>query len=295
MTGFGRGEYNDDKLSFVIEIKTVNHRYNEVAIRLPRFLNAVEDRIRKTILKTVSRGRADVFITASYDNTEGCIVKVDKALAKAYHEALQEIAMAVNYEGVKLSEQAEIFHLSRCADVISVREGYFSVESLWPQMLQAIEQALQNLVEMRSAEGMNIQKDLLARADTIADKLSLVEAKAPQVVVEYEKRMTERISEVLKNFEQSPDPERLLQEVAIFADRVNVTEEIVRLKSHIKQFRHMLESGEPVGRKMDFLIQEFNREANTIASKANDFNIAQIVVEIKGEIEKIREQVQNIE
>ena len=295
MTGFGRGEYSDDNFSFIIEIKTVNHRYNEVAIRLPRFLNALEDRIRKTILKTVSRGRADVFITADYVNSEGCIVKVDKALALAYHNALQEISMAIGLDGVKLSEQAEVMHLSRCSDVISVKEGYFNVESLWPKMLLAIEEALTRLAEMRTAEGDNIKADLLQRANIIAAKLALVEERTPLVVGEYEKRLAERINDLLKDYEQSLEPERLLQEVAIFSDRVNTTEEMVRLKSHIKQFKIMLESGEPVGRKMDFLIQEFNREANTIASKANDFTIAQIVVEIKGEIEKIREQVQNIE
>jgi len=295
MTGFGRGEYNDEKFSFVIEMKTVNHRYNEVAIRLPRFLNPLEDKIRKTILSIVNRGRVDVFITADYNNSEGCRVKVDKALAHAYHDALREVCEAVGYPNAKLVEQAEVLYISRCPDVISAKDGYFDVETLWPKMLVAIEAALNNLVTMRTAEGLNILGDITSRADIIAQKLKIVEDRAPLVVLEYDKRLGERINELLKDYDQTVEPERLIQEVAIFADRVNVTEEIVRLKSHIKQFKAMLGSEEPVGRKMDFLIQEFNREANTIASKANDFTITQVVVEIKGEIEKIREQVQNIE
>ena len=295
MTGFGRGEYSDETFSFVIEMKTVNHRYNEVAIRSPRFLNALEDKIRKTILKTVSRGRVDVFITADYSNSENCLVKVDKGLALAYHNALREVGIAAGYPDAKLSEREEVLYLSRCPDVISAKEGYFDVEKLWPKILSAIESALKNLLAMREAEGTHIYGDLTARAELIAEKLRIVEERAPQVVSDYDKRLTERINELLKDYEQSVEPERLIQEVAIFADRVNITEEIVRLNSHIKQFKLMIESDEPIGRRMDFLIQEFNREANTIASKANDFIITQVVVEIKGEIEKIREQVQNIE
>lgn len=295
MTGFGRGEYNDDNFNFVIEMKTVNHRYNEVAVRMPRFLNALEDKIRKEILATVSRGRVDVFISADYFNPEGCKVKVDKALALAYHNALREVSEAVGCGDAKLQEQAEVMYIARCPDVISAKEGYFDVELLWPAVLAAIEEALRNLVAMRVAEGANIGRDLEQRASLIEEKLRTVEERAPEVVQEYDRRLGERINELLKNYDQAAEPERLIQEVAIFADRVNITEEIVRLKSHLKQFALMLESKQPVGRKMDFLIQEFNREANTIASKANDFTITQVMVEIKGEIEKIREQVQNIE
>ena len=296
MTGFGRGEYKDDSFSFVIEMKTVNHRYNEVAIRLPRFLNALEDRIRKTILQTLSRGRVDVFITSAYANGENCVITVDRALAKAYHNALQEVGTAIGIKEVSLSHKDEILYLSRCPDVISADEGYFDVEQLWPKMEKAINAALKNLVDMREAEGTNILEDLEGRANLIAEKLAIVEERAPLVVKEYQERLTERINDLLKSYaEHTIEPDRLIQEVAIFADRVNITEEIVRLKSHIKQFKLMIESDKPVGRKMDFLIQEFNREANTIASKSNDFTITQTVVEIKGEIEKIREQIQNIE
>ena len=273
MTGFGRGEYEDEQFSVTIEMKTVNHRYNEVAIRLPRFLNPVEDRIRKTILKSVNRGRIDVFINASYTNTENVSIKVDKALALAYHNALRDVGSAIGCEDYKLNEQSEILYLSRCPDVINAQEGFFDVESVWPKLEQALRQAISNLVAMRETEGSNIYGDFIKRADLIAEKLAVIEERSPQVVEEYQTRLSDRINELLAKH----------------------TEEIVRLKSHIKQFRLIIDADQPVGRKLDFLIQEFNREANTIASKANDYTLAQVVVEIKAEIEKIREQIQNIE
>ena len=295
MTGFGRGEYEDDNFSITVEMKAVNHRYNEVAIRLPRFLNPLEDRIRKTILKTISRGRIDVFINADYTASGNCTLKVDKNLAAAYHNALQEVGEAVGAAETGINAAAEILYIARCQDVINVKEGFFDVESVWPKVEQALRQAVDNLVAMREAEGGNIYGDFIYRADLIAEKLALIEERSPMVVEEYQNKLSERLNNLLAEHNVTVEPERLLQEVAIFADRTSITEEIVRLKSHIKQFKLILASGQPVGRKLDFLIQEFNREANTIASKANDYTLAQIVVEIKAEIEKIREQVQNIE
>lgn len=295
MTGFGRGEYEDDNFSITVEMKAVNHRYNEVAIRLPRFLNPLEDRIRKTILKTISRGRIDVFINADYTASGNCTLKVDKNLAAAYHNALQEVGEAVGSAETGINAAAEILYIARCQDVINVKEGFFDVESVWPKVEQALRQAVDNLVAMREAEGGNIYGDFIYRADLIAEKLALIEERSPMVVEEYQNKLSERLNNLLAEHNVTVEPERLLQEVAIFADRTSVTEEIVRLKSHIKQFKLILASDQPVGRKLDFLIQEFNREANTIASKANDYTLAQIVVEIKAEIEKIREQVQNIE
>jgi len=285
MTGFGRGSYEDADFSVNIEMKTVNHRYNEVAIRLPRFLNPLEDKIRKTILKTVSRGRIDVFITADYNVSGNCTLKVDKNLAAAYHKALQEVGVAIGADAAGINAAAEILYLSKCPDVINVKEGFFDVESVWPKVEQAVEQAVANLVAMRETEGGNIYGDFIYRA----------EERSPLVVEEYQAKLQERLTNLLADNNIKVEPERLLQEVAIFADRTSITEEIVRLKSHIKQFKTIIASDQPVGRKLDFLIQEFNREANTIASKANDYTMAQIVVEIKAEIEKIREQIQNIE
>ena len=295
MTGFGRGQYEDENFSVTVEMKTVNHRYNEVAIRLPRFLNPLEDKIRKTILKTVNRGRIDVFINADYTSSENCTLKVDKNLAAAYHRALQEVGSAIGLEELTLNSAQEVMYLSRCQDVINVKEGFFDVETVWPKVEQAVAEALKNLVAMRENEGGNIYGDFIYRADLIAEKLTQIEARSPMVVEEYQAKLTDRLNNLLADHNITVEPERLLQEVAIFADRASITEEIVRLKSHIKQFKNIINSDQPVGRKLDFLIQEFNREANTIASKANDYTLAQIVVEIKAEIEKIREQIQNIE
>ena len=295
MTVFGRGEYEDADFSLTVEMKTVNHRYNEVAIRLPRFLNPLEDKIRKTILKTVSRGRIDVFVNADYTTSGNCTLKVDKNLAAAYHKALQEVGAAIGADAAGINAAAEIMYLSKCSDVINVKEGFFDVESVWPKVEQAVNQAVANLVAMRETEGGNIYGDFIYRADLIAEKLALIEERSPMVVEEYQNKLQERLTNLLADNNIAVEPERLLQEVAIFADRTSITEEIVRLKSHIKQFKQIIASDQPVGRKLDFLIQEFNREANTIASKANDYTLAQIVVEIKAEIEKIREQIQNIE
>ena len=285
MTGFGRGQYEDENFSVTVEMKTVNHRYNEVAIRLPRFLNPLEDKIRKTILKTVNRGRIDVFINADYTSSENCTLKVDKNLAAAYHKALQEVGSAIGLEELTLNSAQEVMYLSRCQDVINVKEGFFDVETVWPKVEQAVTEALNNLVAMRETEGSNIYGDFIYRADLIAEKLTQIEARSPMVVEEYQAKLTDRLNNLLADHNITVEPERLLQEVAIFADRASITEEIVRLKSHIKQFKNIINSDQPVGRKLDFLIQEFNREANTIASKANDYTLAQIVVEIKAEIE----------
>lgn len=295
MTGFGRGAYEDENFSVTVEIKTVNHRYNEVAIRLPRFLNPVEDRIRKNILQAVSRGRIDVFINADYNSGSSATLKVDENLALGYHEALQKIGSLIGAADAHINPAQEALFLARCPDVINVKEEVFDAEACWPKLAQALEEALANLVAMRAAEGENIRGDFLYRADLIAEKLALVEERSPQVTEEYQAKLGERLNNILAEHNITLEPERLLQEVAIFADRTAITEEIVRLKSHIKQFKRIIDSEQPVGRKLDFLIQEFNREANTIASKANDFALAQIVVEIKAEIEKIREQIQNIE
>lgn len=295
MTGFGRGQYEDENFSVTVEMKTVNHRYNEVAIRLPRFLNPLEDKIRKTILKTVNRGRIDVFINADYTSSENCTLKVDKNLAAAYHKALQEVGAAIGLEELNINSAQEVMYLSRCQDVINVKEGFFDVETVWPKVEKAVKEALNNLVTMRETEGGNIYGDFIYRADLIAEKLTKIEERSPMVVEEYQAKLTDRLNNLLADHNITVEPERLLQEVAIFADRASITEEIVRLKSHIKQFKNIINSDQPVGRKLDFLIQEFNREANTIASKANDYTLAQIVVEIKAEIEKIREQIQNIE
>ena len=283
MTGFGRGCYEEENFSVTIEIKTVNHRYNETAIRLPHFLNPLEDKIRKTILASVSRGRIDVFVTARYTNQDAVNVTVDKALAAAYHNALREVGDAIGIPSPSISEQAEVLYLARCPEVITTKEGLFDCDAYWPKIKQAVDQAVE------------VGADFHKRLDLIEQNVLEIEKRSPQVVAEYQARLNERLDALLADKKITADPDRVLQEVAIFADRVAITEEIVRLKSHIRQFRLIMDAAQPVGRKLDFLIQEFNREANTIASKANDFELAKIVVDVKAEIEKIREQVQNVE
>ena len=295
MTGFGRGSFEEENFSVTVEIKSVNHRYNEIAIRLPHFLNPLEDKIRKTILASISRGRVDVFVTARYTATGAVNVSVDKPLALAYHTALLEVGDAIGITSPNISDQAEVLYLARCPDVITAKEGLFDCDGYWPKIKQAVDQAVGALVSMREAEGKNIVGDFYKRLDLIEQHVLAIEKRSPLAVAEYQAKLTERLDALLADKKISADPDRVLQEVAIFADRVSITEEIVRLKSHIRQFRLILESAQPVGRKLDFLVQEFNREANTIGSKANDFELAKTVVEIKAEIEKIREQIQNIE
>ncbi|WP_270441307.1 YicC/YloC family endoribonuclease [Acidaminococcus provencensis] len=296
MTGYGRGEVQKDDFSFTIEIKTVNHRYAELAMRLPRFLNPVENRIRKQILDQLLRGRIDVFITASYTGTEGRRVKIDKGLVKAYYDSLKDMAQMLSIPAENLGNQQEILFIAGCDQVMVPEDTEVDLETLWPLMENAVQQAIQRCLAMRQLEGDHISQDVANRIALIGQQLAQVEARAPQTVAEYERRLREKIQALLDEAGAGKlDPAGILQETAVYADRVNVTEEIVRLHSHLQQFTQMLHEEKPVGRRMDFLVQEMNREANTIASKAGDAQIIQVIVDMKGEIEKVREQIQNIQ
>ena len=292
MTGFGRGEYMDGKHSFTVELKAVNHRYNDVVVRMPRCLNVLEDKLRRTILTKLSRGRIDVFITMEDYSPEGCQINFDRQLALAYKKSLQQAADALLYT---MSETQEFMYIIKAPDVISQKEKQTNVDELWVKLESALNIAIENLLVMRKSEGNNIYQDLVARVNLLRDYLDKIQNRAPMIPIEAQKRLHERINELLKEHGQILDTERLMQEIAIFADKTNITEEIVRLKSHIEQFIKTIQSKQPVGRKLDFLVQEFNREVNTIASKANDFTITNVAVDMKSEIEKIREQIQNIE
>ncbi len=290
MTGFGRGEYIDSNHRIVVEIKAVNHRYNEIVIRMPKILGSLEDKVRRNIANTILRGRVDAFITVDEYGEKKRTVRVDKELAIAYHNAMRELAGLLDMPATD-----NIYHLSKYPDVLKVEEVSEDVETLWPKLSAAIEVALVNLMKMREAEGSNIEHDLLERVDKLYSYIAAVEERSPQILVEYREKLLHRMRELLAQIGADPDETRLLQETAIFADRTNFTEEIVRLKSHLGQFQAAIKSPDAVGRKLDFIVQEINRETNTIASKANDSTIANIVVEIKSEIEKVREQIQNIE
>ena len=290
MTGFGRGEYLDSEHRLIVEIKAVNHRYNEIVIRMPKNLGSLEDKIRRTISNTLVRGRIDVFITMDEYGEKKRAIRVDKELAIAYHKALRELA-----ELFSTSINENIDRIAKYPDVIKVEEVTEDVLILWPKLSNAIDVAVNNLMNMRLAEGLSIEEDLVSRIDKISSYLVAVEQRAPQVLDEYREKIIGRMRELLIGIGADSDEGRLLQEAAIFADRTSITEELVRLKSHLAQIATALRADDAVGRKLDFIVQEINRETNTIASKANDFFIANVVVEIKSEIEKVREQIQNIE
>jgi uncharacterized protein (TIGR00255 family) len=290
MTGFGRGEFQDNEHRLIVEIKAVNHRYNEIVIRMPKNLGPLEDKIRRSVSNVLVRGRIDIFITMDEYGQKKRAVRIDKELAIAYNKALKDLGELFSAE-----VNDNIYQIAKFPDVIKVEEVTEDVIVLWPKLSQAVDVAIHNLMSMRLAEGLNIQEDLALRITTIESYITTVEQRAPQVLVEYRERILGRMRELLATVGEEPDAGRILQETAIFADRSSITEELVRLKSHLAQFRAALNADEAVGRKLDFIVQEINRETNTIASKANDFNIANTVVEIKSEIEKVREQIQNIE
>lgn len=290
MTGFGRGEFMDNHHRFIVEIKAVNHRYNEIVIRMPKSLNSLEDRIRRRVADALARGRIDVYITLDEYGEKKRALRVDKDLAIAYHKTLRDLA-----EILQVSADIPLRQIATYPDVIKLEEVSEDVQLLWPKLEIAIGDAIDNLLQMRVREGANIQLDLAARLETISKYTATIEDRAPQIIKEYSERLLNRLRETLALLGHQPDEARVLQEVACFAERTNFTEELVRLKSHFDQFRHTCLSSESVGRKLDFLLQEINRETNTIASKANDFTVANLVVEMKSELEKVREQIQNIE
>lgn len=292
MTGFGRGEYSDASHHLVVEIKTVNHRYGEIAIRMPRSLNAVEDRIRKEIGRNVARGKADVYINALSFGETGKVVRVDKGLALAYHNAIRETG--------KILQEGEMqgllaLQICRMPDVLKVEDMADSPDSLWEKVRIALQGALGQLRAMRQSEGQHLAEDLRQRLEQMTGHLQLIRDRAPKVEADFRQKLLEKMREALGELGAQPDESRVVLEAALFAERIAITEEIVRLQSHLQQFAKTLSAKEPVGRRLDFLVQEMNREVNTIGSKANDLELTNIVVDMKSEMEKIREQIQNIE
>lgn len=288
MTGYGRGEACLPGKKFTVELKAVNHRFNEVVLRLPRSLSPLEDRIRRLVQRWVARGRVDGYLGIDDCGEKTAAVKVDKALAAAYYKAMKELQ-----EDLGISGKVKLKYLVALPGVLAAEEPAEDVEEWWPAVQTAVEEALENLVRMRAAEGGSLAADILSRVEQLTLLNEKIRQRSPAVVEDYRERLHAR----LKDFGQAglPDQDRLAVEVAIFAERSNITEETVRLDSHLSQVRSCLGAGEPVGRKLDFLVQEMNREINTIGSKANDLEISRLVVEAKSELEKIREQVQNIE
>ena len=288
MTGFGAGDAETADFKVHIEVKAVNQRFLETNYHMPYSMNMFENQLTKKIKEYASRGKLDINIRFQDLRDKAVTVKVDKGLVAAYGQALQEISSQL-----ELSAPVTAAQIASYPDVLKLNEENADLEAAQPVLMQAMEQALESFVAMREAEGQNIQRDLLARIATLENFVGELEKLAPEIVAAYRQRLENLLREYLAK--EDIEESRIIQEVALFTDKVNYTEETVRLRSHFNQFRQIITAGEPVGRKLDFLIQEMNREINTVASKANSAGAAQFVVDVKSEIEKVREQIQNIE
>ena len=288
MTGYGRGEAALHGRNIVVEVRSVNNRYLDCTVKLPRAYLFAEDALKSRVQGSISRGKVDLFVTIESVAEENVTVTVNKPVADAYVAALKQLC--ADYE---LSDNITVSLLSRFPDVLTVAKAPEDLEQVQANLLTALDLALADFDAMRCREGAKLEEDVRSRADTIGELVGRVEARNPGIVEEHRARLEAKLKEVLEN--RQLDETRILTEAAIFADKVAVDEETVRLRSHLSQLDHLLTGGGAVGRKLDFLIQEFNREANTIGSKCNDVETARVVMDIKAEIEKIREQIQNLE
>ena len=287
MTGYGRSEQIVDGRAVTVEIKSVNHRYFEFSCRTTRGYSFLEEKLKSFLQGRITRGKVDAYISVEALESAQTQVLVNHSLAEGYVQALRELA-----ERYGLRDDISVSTVSRYSDIFSVHKAPEDEEAVWNSVQQAAEEALKNFLAMREAEGERLRADVLSRAGTIMKLVDEIETRSPQTVAEYQERLRQKIQELLGD--NTVDEQRLLTETAIFADKVAVAEETVRLRSHFRQMEEMMKTDAPIGRKLDFLVQEMNREANTIGSKAVDSKIAYLVVDIKAEIEKIREQIQNI-
>ena len=290
MTGYGRARETRNGRDITVEVRSVNNRYLDCAVKMPRAYIFAEDAVKSLVQKHVSRGKVDVFVSIDSLGAEETVVAVNDALAKSYIDALRHLSQL---GGGMVKEDYYVTDLARLPDVLTVTKADEDLTVVSADICAVLEEALRAHAAMRETEGKKLTEDIRRRVDTIAALTRLVEERSPQTVAEYRQKLLDRMREVLQS--TAADEGRILTEAAIFADKVAVDEETVRLHSHLSQLREMLESSVPIGRKMDFLIQEVNRETNTVGSKCSDIQIARDVVDMKAEIEKIREQVQNIE
>lgn len=288
MTGYGRSQQILNGRDISVEIKSVNHRFFEFSARVPRVYGYLEGKLKAYVQSLVSRGKVDVAVTIFVLEGKESEVEINRSLAQGYMDALREVS-----EPLRLADDLTLSDLTRFSDIFSVRKAVEDEEVIWNDVQTVAAEAVERFVAMRAVEGGRMKQDVCARLDTIGSLVEKIEAAAPQTVTAYRERLAAKMREVLAD--TAVDEQRLLMEAAIYAEKIAVDEETVRLRSHLKQFRSMLESEEAVGRKLDFLVQELNREANTIGSKAQNVEITGYVVDIKSEIEKIREQIQNIE
>lgn len=288
MTGFGSAAVSNGDYSVKVEVRAVNHRYSDISIRLPKGFQSVEDRIRRLVGGFVERGRTEIFVAVEEFHGKARTVTLDKGLLEGYRNAFLEASEALGQSGSLTLDM-----LPGLQDLFRVEEAEVDFDAVWPLIESAVREALGRLVEMRTIEGGRLEADMLRRLLQVEDLFGEIARRSPEVVEGYRRRLAERIEQALQS--QEIDEQRLAQEAAFFADKSNIDEEVTRARSHIEQFRSACASGEAVGRKLDFLLQEMNREINTVGSKAQDAAIAARVVEIKAELEKIREQAQNIQ
>ncbi len=286
MTGYGSAKGSVEGQEITVELKSVNNRYLDCSVRLPRNFLFAEDTVKQAVSAGVSRGKVDVFVSAQASQDSGTVVSVNEELARGYRDAVARIA-----ETLGLESGLNAFSLARFPDVLTVERRELDKDKAAAALSEITAKAVEEFNAMREREGL--RRDMLGKLETIEGLVSVVEERSPQTVKEYRERLEARLRDILAD--RSLDEQRVITEAAIFADRTAVDEETVRLRSHIAQFRTMLEEGSPIGRKMDFLVQEFNRESNTIGSKCSDASLAKVVVDLKSEIEKIREQLQNVE
>ena len=288
MTGYGSAKGSVEGQEITVELKSVNNRYLDCSVRLPRNFLFAEDTVKQAVSAGVSRGKVDVFVSAQASQDSGTVVSVNEELARGYRDAVARIA-----ETLGLESGLNAFSLARFPDVLTVERRELDKDKAAAALSEITAKAVEEFNAMREREGERLRRDMLGKLETIEGLVSVVEERSPQTVKEYRERLEARLRDILAD--RSLDEQRVITEAAIFADRTAVDEETVRLRSHIAQFRTMLEEGAPIGRKMDFLVQEFNRESNTIGSKCSDASLAKVVVDLKSEIEKIREQLQNVE
>lgn len=288
MTGYGSAKGTVEGQEITVELKSVNNRFLDCSVRMPRSFLFAEDAVKKAVTAGVTRGKVDVFVSAQALQDSGTVVLVNEGLAREYRDAIARIA-----ESLELENGLTAFSIARLPDVLTVERREIDKDMATAALAEITAKAVEEFNAMREREGEWLRRDMLAKLDTIEKLVSIVEERSPQTVKEYRERLEARLREVLAD--RSLDEQRVITEAAIFADRTAVDEETVRLRSHIAQFRTLLQEGSPILRKPDFLVQELNREMNTIGSKCSDSYLAQVVVDLKSELEKIREQIQNVE
>ena len=288
MTGFGRAELSVGTRDIIVEIKSVNHRYFEFSCRTGRGYSFLEDKLKKYVGERVSRGKVDMYVSITENDDSSVEVELNRPLAAGYVKAMRELSLEYG-----VTDDVSVSTLARIGDIFQIHRPPTDEDAVFNDVKVAVDSALEHFIEMRRAEGEKLREDILSRAEHIISIVAEIEERSPITVQEYRERLYMKLKDVLQS--SNIDDQRILTEAAIFADKVAVDEETVRLRSHFDQMKSFLDSDQPVGRKLDFIVQEMNREANTIGSKVTDSQLAHKVVEIKGEIEKIREQVQNIE